>query len=246
MLGLSKSELKVFKNLTLNPQSVAELVRVLKMPRMTVYTNLLRLKKMKLAKEIKSEFGKRIFWAKNQDSVIEKSVEGVKETILGVSGKRTGNLLYYKGKKEVGDKLMELTLRKHGAIMYAIQHTYNWGRWVKVMGKDWVNKHNRAVVEGELVAFTIHSPTAPEVIKKDFEIIDAYKGRRGNSHVIPEQFLKKDLSLYIFDDAIFVVNLAKIEATLIVDSDMASFLVKMFTFMFEKAGDEEFFLKFGR
>lgn len=246
MIGLSKNELKVFKKLTLNPQTVAELVRVLHMPRMTVYTTLLRLKKMKLVKEIESESGKRMLWVKNQDSVIKKSVEEVKETILGVSGKNTGNLLYYKGKKEIGDKLMELTLRRHGATMYAIQHTYNFGRWVSVMGKDWVNRHNKAVVDAELVAFTIHSPTVSDVIKKDVEIIDAYKGRRGNSHVIPEQFLKKDLAFYIFDDTIFLVNLAKIEATLLVDEDIASFLVKMVSFMFEKSNEEEFFLKFGR
>ena len=52
MIGLNISEIKVFKKITLNPQSVADIVRKTKMPRMTVYTNLLRLEKMKLAQKV--------------------------------------------------------------------------------------------------------------------------------------------------------------------------------------------------
>ncbi len=249
MIGLDTRELKVFKKLTLNPQSVAEIVRKTKMPRMTVYTNLLRLKKKKLIKEIKSESGRRILWAKNQDSIIEEEISGMRETVLGNFsnyGKNVEGLSLFKSKKEVADKLMELTTRKDGATMYSIQNAHNWWRWVEIMGKDWVNKHNRAVVKHKLVVFTIHSPTAPERIKKDEGIIENYKGRRGNSHAIPEQFLKKDLSFYIFDDTIFLVNLEKVEAILFVNKDMSSFLIKMFAFMFEKAGEDEFFLKYNK
>lgn len=243
---MNANELKVMRKITHNPQSVAELVRKTKMPRMTVYTNLLRLEKKKLAKEVKSESGKRALWAKNQDSLIEEEFTHMREIVLGSSGKNVEGLSLYKGKREVAEKLMELTTRKDGATMYAIQNTHNWWRWVEVMGKDWVNKHNRAVVKHKLVAFTIHSPTAPERIRKDEDITQAYKGRRGNSHAIPEQFLKKDLSFYIFDDTIFLVNLEKVEATLLVNKDMASFLIRIFAFMFEKAEEEEFFLKYNR
>ncbi len=246
MIGLDARELKVFKKLTHNPQSVAELVRKTKMPRMTVYTNLLRLKKKRLVKEVKSESGKRILWAKNQESVIKDELSYMQELVLGNTEKSTGGISLYKGKKEVGDTLMELTTRKDGATMYSIQNAHNWWRWVQIMGKDWVNKHNRAVVKHKLVAFTIHSPTAPERITKDSDIIEHYKGRRGNSHAIPEQFLRKDLSFYIFDETIFLVNLDKVEATAFTNKDMSLFLIKMFAFMFEKADEEEFFLKHNR
>ncbi len=246
MIGLDKNELKVFKKLTLNPQSVAELVRKTKMPRMTAYANLLRLKKKNLAQETKSETGKRIMWEKNQTSAIQKEIERMEESILGSFGSKGGDLLRYKGKQQVGDILMKLTTRKDGATMYSIQNAHNWWRWVEVMGREWVNKHNRAVVKHKLIAFTIHSPTAPEKIKSDAGIIENYKGRRGNSHVIPEQFLKKDLSFYIFDDTILLVNLASVEATFFTHKEMASFLIKMFSFMFEKGDTEEFFLKYNK
>lgn len=246
MIGLNANELKVFKRLTYNPQSVAEIIRKTRMPRMTAYTNLLRLKKKKLAKSIVSESGRRALWVKNQDSVIEAELSETRKAILHDTGKQNSGTSFYKGRKEVGDKLMELTTRKDGATMYSIQNAHNWWRWVEVMGKPWVNKHNRAVVRHKLIAFTIHSPTAPERIKKDEEIIQAYKGRLGNSHAIPESFLKKDLSFYIFDDTIFLVNLEKVEAVAFANKDMASFLVKMFAFMFTKADEEEFFLKFNR
>lgn len=245
MIGLDTNELKVFRKLSLNPGSVADIVRKSKLPRMTVYTNLLRLKKKHLAKEVKSGTGKRLLWVKNQDSAIENELDTARETILGYSSSSKGASVF-KGPKEVGGKLMELTVRRKGATMYSIQNAHNWWRWIEVMGKEWVNKHNRAVVKNELVAFTIHSPTAPERIKKDETIIKNYKGRRGNSRAIPESFLRKDLSFYIFDDTIFLVNLEKVEATLLVDKDMSSFLIKMFAFMFEKAGEEEFFLKYNR
>lgn len=250
MIGLDKNELKVFKKLTLNPQSVAELVRKTKIPRMTVYTNLLRLKKKKLVKDVKSESGNRIVWEKNKDSVIEEQLREARSTILSGSKNRAVKdysfIKKYRGKKEVSEALMALTVCKDGATMYSIQNSRNWWRWVEIMGKDWVNEHNRQVVKHKLVCFTIHSPSAPEPIKKDEEIIKAYKGRRGNSHAIPEVFLKKDLSFYIFDDTIFLVNLYKVEATAFISTEMASFLIKMFSFMFEKADEEEFFLKYNR
>ncbi len=246
MIGLDNNELKVFKKLELNPQSVAELVRKTKMPRMTVYTNLLRLKKKNLVKECKSDSGKRNLWLRNQDVVIEKNLREVKEKILGKSGSVSGDILVFKGEKEVGDKLMELTTRRDGAVMYAIQNAHNWWRWVELMGKDWVNRHNRAVVKHRIIAFTIHSPTAPEKIKQDLDIINNYKGRHGNSHTIPEQFLKKDLSLYIFDNTLFLVNLEKVEATLLLDKDLSAFLVRLFVFMFEKAEEDDFFLRYNK
>lgn len=246
MIGLDTTELKVFKKLTHNPQSVAELVRNLKMPRMTVYTNLLRLQQKNIAKEMKSESGKRMLWVRSQDSVIEREVEGLEALVLGGKRKSAGGVSLYKGKKEVGDKLMELTTRKDGATMYALQHADNWWRWVEVMGKAWVNKHNKAVVDHKLIAFTIHSPVAPENIKQDASILENYKGRLGNSHTIPERFLKRNLSLYIFDDTLFLVNLETVEATLVINKDIASFLVKMFAFMFEKAGEDDFFLTYNK
>ena len=114
------------------------------------------------------------------------------------------------------------------------------------MGKEWVNKHNRAVVKHKLIAFTIHSIEAPTDIKKDKDITAAYKGRLGNSHAIPEEFLAKGLSLYIFEDTILLVDLENIRAILFTDHGMAAFLIKMFAFMFSKGEREEFFLNFNR
>src|SRR6202008_5163102 len=111
MIGLDTNEIKVFKKLTLNPQSVADLVRKTRMPRMTMYTNLLRLKKKRLAKEIKSETGKRNLWVRNQDSIIEEELSESKEKILGLASKTSKKISVFKGKDEVGDKLMELTVR---------------------------------------------------------------------------------------------------------------------------------------
>lgn len=246
MIGLDKNELKIFKKLSHNPQSVADLVRKLKLPRMTVYTNLLRLQKSGLAGAVKNESGKRLLWVKQQDSRIEGELSEVGKILLGHAPKEAERVFVLKGKKEIGDMLMELTTRKDGATMYAIQHAHNWWRWVEVMGRDWSNKHNRAVVKHKIVAFTIHSPHAPEKIKKDTGIIENYKGRHGNSHTIPESFLKKDIAFYIFDDTIFLVNLEKIEATLVRDKEMASFLIKLFAFMFEKADGDDFFIKYNR
>ncbi len=246
MIGLNTNEVKVFKKLSLNPQSVAMLVRTLKMPRMTVYTNLIRLKQKKLVKEVKSERGKRMLWVKNDDSVIESELSRVAETMLGGAISAGSGITTYRGKEEVSNTLMDLTVRKDGARMYSIQSSKNWATWIKHMGKDWVNKHNRAVVKHKLVALTIHSPDAPEGIKKDKDITEAYKGRLGNSHAIPEEFLPRGLSLYIFEDTILLVDLIKVEATSFTNHNMATFLIKMFTFMFEQSEREEFFQKFGR
>ena len=250
MIGLDKNEIKVFKKLNYNAQSVADIVRKTKMPRMTVYTNLLRLHKKKLVTGVNSESGKRVEWVRGKDSVIKEELEDVTELILGkttdLNGGDLSGIKLLCGKKEIADTLMYLTTRKDGAKMYSIQNSRNWLRWIEVMGKKWVNEHNRAVVRHKLVCFTVHSKYAPEKIKQDKEVLDAYKGRLGNSHAIPEAYLKKDLSFYIFEDTIFLVNFAKVEATLFTDADMASFLIKMFAFMFEKADEEEFFLKYNR
>ncbi len=247
MIGLKKNELKVFKKLSYNPESVALLVRKLKMPRMTVYTVLLRLQKQGLAKTSVSATSKRATWSRSEDSHILEEVEEVSKTLLGIEVKKLSEgFSLYSGKKEVADALMNLTIRKDGARMYSIQSSKNWAMWLKLMGKDWVNKHNKAVVEHKLLALTIHSPEAPEDIKKDKEVTDAYKGRLGNSHAIPEEFLPRGLSLYIFEDTILLVDLEKVEAISFTDHNMAAFLIKMFSFMFEQSEREEFFQKFNK
>ncbi len=247
MIGLNKNELKVFKKLSYNSESVAALVRKLKMPRMTVHTVLLRLKKEGLAKTVRSESGKRVVWCRSDDIRIEEQIGAAKKTLLGFEDKYISKgYVTYHSKKEVADALMNLTIRKDGARMYSIQSSKNWAMWLKLMGKDWVNKHNRAVVKHKLIALTIHSPEAPEDIKKDKEITDAYKGRLGNSHAIPEEFLPCGLSLYIFEDTILLVDLEKVEAVSFADHNMATFLIKMFSFMFEQSEREEFFQKFNR
>lgn len=246
MIGLDKRELKVFQKLTLNPQSVAGLVQKLKMPRMTVYTNLLRLKGKKLIKEVKSETGKRALWVRANDDVIGEELSGIAESILGRALDSGTGITSYTGKEAVANALMDLTVRKDGARMYSIQSSKNWAIWLKIMGKEWVNKHNKAVVKHKLLALTMHSLEAPEGIKKDKDITDAYKGRLGNSHAIPEEFLPKGLSLYIFEDTVLLVNLEKVNAISFTDHNMAAFLIKMFTFMFGKGEREEFFQKFNR
>ncbi|MFA5132309.1 MAG: helix-turn-helix domain-containing protein [Candidatus Paceibacterota bacterium] len=253
MIGLTKNELKVFNAVTRNPQTVALIVRTTKMPRMTTYTILLRLEKKGLVKHATSDSGNKVLWLRNQDSAIEKELLHTGKVLLGSS---VGNgaqelqsfsgIHFFSGKKEVSQALMDLTIRKDGIRMYSIQNSRNWPRWVDLMGKTWVNEHNKAVVKHKLVCFTIHSPDAPEGIKKDSDIIEAYKGRLGNSHAIPESFLKRDIAFYIFEDTIFLVNLEKGEAVSFTNADMASFLIKMFSFMFEKGNEEEFFLNYNR
>lgn len=251
MIGFSKNELKVFNKVTRNPQSVADIVHKAKMPRMTVYKILLRLKKIGILKSEKTEGRKRLMWSRNQDSAIEKELSSTRDFLFGVKQNKKKSVPFlgvnfYHGKKEVANALMELTKRRDGARMYSIQNSKNWKRWIDIMGKKWVNEHNSAVVRHKLVCFTLHSPEAPEDIKRDKEVIEAYRGRLGNSHAIPENYLKKDLSFYIFEEIIFLVNLEKVEAVEFTNADMASFLIKMFSFMFEKGEEEEFFLKFNR
>jgi hypothetical protein len=247
MIGLTKNELKIFKAVDMNPLFVAAVVRKVKMPRMTVYTVLLRLKKQGLVKSVRSESGKRLAWCRSEDSRIEQELGTTKKILLGSPHEvvSTGHLSY-SGKKEVADALMHLTTRKDGARMYSIQSSKNWQMWLNLMGKEWVNKHNRAVVKHKLVALTVHSPEAPDTIKKDKEITEAYKGRLGNSHAVPEEFLARGLSLYIFEDTILLVDLEKVEAASFTDHNMAKFLIKMFSFMFEQSEREEFFQKFNR
>ncbi len=247
MIGLNKNELKVFKKLSYNPESVATLVRKLKMPRMTVYTVLLRLKKQGLAKVTATATGRKVAWSRNEDSHILEEVSEVSKILLGADVKKSSTgFSHHSGKKEVADALMDLTTRKNGARMYSIQSSKNWAMWIKLMGKDWVNKHNKAVVKHKLLTLTIHSPQAPEDIRKDKEITDAYKGRLGNSHAVQEEFLPRGLSLYIFEDTILLVDLEKVQAISFTDHNMATFLIKMFTFMFEQSEREEFFQRFNR
>lgn len=246
MIGLSKSEVKVFKKLNLNEQSVADIVRATKMPRMTVYTNLLRLEKMKLAQEVKSDSGKRILWVKRADSFLEKEISLLALSLIGKEGGNKRGVIEYSGKQEVGDALMNLTTRKDSVRMYSVQSSKNWQIWLKLMGKEWVNKHNKAVVKHKLIALTIHSEEAPADIKKDKDITDAYKGRLGNSHAIPEEYLPRGLSLYIFEETFLLVDLENVRAISFTDQSMATFLVKMFAFMFSKSEREEFFQKFNQ
>ena len=248
MINLSSTERKVFKALSQVPAAVAHISRKAHVPRMTAYTVLLRLQKSKLVTTVNSVTGKKKLWVKVDDSVLLRSFDAFKKNYIPsvVQSSHKEELKIYQGKEEIGDALMGLTKRKDGARMFSIQSSQNFPLWIKVMGKEWVNKHNRAVVEHKLITLTIHSKHVPELITREKDVVDSYKGRLGNSHSIDEEFLIKGLSFYIFDDVIFLVNLNTVEASLIERKDLSLFLKSMFLCIFSKSEQELFFKQFGR
>ncbi len=252
MIGLRTFELKVFKALD-RPMSVAQLTLKLKAPRMTVYSNLLRLQEAGLVRHVSTPSGKRVLFERAEELQILKEVEEIKKVLISTRRSRKSKRPYsfsgfrtYSGKEEISQAIMELTKRTEGGRLYSIQTSDNWNNWIKLIGKDKVNEHNSLVVKHKLLSFSLHSPKAPENIEKDETIIKAYKGRLGHSRSIPEAFLKRNLSFYVFEEIIFFVNLEKAEAFSFRHHDFSSFLVKMFMFMFEHSDEEEFFLKFNK
>ena len=245
MIGLTHSEQKVFRCLTGTSKSVAEIVREVRLPRMTVYTCLLRLQNKKLATTTIVDGKKRVRWTRASLSSVSKVVNSLRKNLLDTSNtaNQMSDAVLLHGKKEVSSVLVRLTKQNRGGRMYSLQHSKNWSTWMKIFGKKLTNYHNRLVVDEKLVCFTIHSPTFPQDVVEDQETLKAYKGRLGNSHVIPEAYLKKDMALYIFGDEILFVNLATVEASLYVNKELADFLEKMTMYIFEHGGEDEFFRK---
>jgi hypothetical protein len=234
MKELSKNENRVYERLDKEYESVASITRACRMPRMTVYTVLLRLEHYELARKIKLSDKKTYIWAKIEQST-PTSTNHIKAAIKSYTGVKAIKTLYM-------DLVTEIPERR----MYTFQSSKNFDLWVKKFGNSWVNKSNKAVVDMSLLVFSLYTDNVSRDITDDVEIIKSYKGRRGGSHAIPENYFRYGIATYIFDSRILTIDLQNETAHMVDNELLSSSLISLFKFAFDNTEQDKLFRLHGR
>lgn len=131
MIKFTENELKVLECLDFKPLSVAELVRATRMPRMTVYTTLLRLRDVGAARNVLKNNSKRQLWAKSDASKLRSEIERHTKKLFGIDFINTqNNDIQIKGKVEIANILMDLTKLNYSKRLYTMQNSANFPLWV--------------------------------------------------------------------------------------------------------------------
>lgn len=115
-----------------------------------------------------------------------------------------------------------------------------------MFGRPWVNKHNKLLVDNEVIVFSIYSKNLPKSITEDRDIIKNYKGRKGNSMALDDKYFLPGVALYIFEDQILFIDLNKLEAVVVANHNFIKFFIKIFEYMFEGGDRDKLYFEYGR
>ena len=177
MIKFTGNEMRVLKCLDFKPISVAALVRATMMPRMTVYTTLLRLLGVGAVRIVILNNSKRKLWAKSDASKLRSEIETHTRKLFGIDlniKNANKNIFNINGRDQIAEYLINVTGLNYGKRLYTMQNSSNFPLWVDIFGKRWTNKHNKLLVDNNVIVFSIYSKNIPRSILDDKDIIENY------------------------------------------------------------------------
>ncbi len=249
MIKFTGNEMRVLKCLDFKPISVAALVRATMMPRMTVYTTLLRLLGVGAVRIVILNNSKRKLWAKSDASKLRSEIETHTRKLFGIDlniKNANKNIFNINGRDQIAEYLINVTGLNYGKRLYTMQNSSNFPLWVDIFGKRWTNKHNKLLVDNNVIVFSIYSKNIPRSILDDKDIIENYKGRKGNSMAIDDKYFLPGVALYIFENQILFIDLNKLEAIVISNHNFIKFFIKIFELIFEGGDRDKLYFEYGR
>jgi len=241
-LGLNRREEKLFFSLTETSQGVANLTRKTRLPRMTVYKILLRLRRRALVQSVC--VGKRLAWRRSSDRELFGLYQSLMDTIavhehgggkVSVVGTKGGEFVLHRGIKNLRtlyEKFVDSTL---GNRFFAIQPNRSLANYNKIGGET-LHKLNAQLKKSGTIAEAIGQTNIinhyQELLRGQKEnareFFEPLADRPYNVHLVPPEFLAQDAELYIFGNTALITNWTEEVAIEIKNPEVISFLKNFF------------------
>ncbi len=240
LLQLSRKEVSILENLDENGNyTVADISRISRLPRMTLYPLLQILRKRGLL-DYKRQ-GKRRYWFSTSPEALGQTLTKLGYDIsqnkkLSVSVEDHTGFTLINGKEELFNVWRELAEDNPGERIRAIQPTksllsalqnYKPGEFVPINNAI---KENKIVVESLIREDTFPSYIAthknnPKVQK---EILESFIGRSADAVFTSNKYLNNDSDLMITKDSALLINWQNQVGVKIENKDMVMFLYELF------------------
>lgn len=203
---LTKLEEKVFMVLDDNPSSVTCIADSAKVPRTSAFKALQKLEQIGLSESKKVRLKNQHTYTRVSDIKILEVLEGVKKKIIrgkgNVSSVKIDNetmISVYSGKEAVVERLVTMMSQEHGGRIYTLQASGTTKEWIATLGEEDVLTIHKLFKERGLIVVGIQGEAYVHHVRQYAKtVVESFKNRLDDLHVIPDEFLEKKTALYIY------------------------------------------------
>ncbi|MDQ5976133.1 MAG: hypothetical protein QG664_46 [Patescibacteria group bacterium] len=207
LLNLRKSEEGVLLILKQMPLSVADITRLARLPRMTVFQTLKSLKKRNLAKTVL--VGKRYHWMRIETSQTGSLLQMTFDALIS-SGELSERKLFietYEGAEKLFVTLRNLFEVHPGERLVGFQSTHSAKECMEALGMERVIALNTIIREKGIIVEAVLGKNFVEFGKQyGSEWEESYVGRAAAITIVPEEYLKLEVDVFVFRRSLLVIH----------------------------------------
>lgn len=233
LLGLLLSERKILNTFAVSKKySLAEIVRLAKVPRTTALHALHKLESRGLVS--KEAFGKRVVWKKIESEKISKEIDLL--VGLSSSNRLTSGFISLSGIESIKGKMWELFEGlPRGASLSGIQTAESALLEIKKIGIEEIARFNKYISDKEIVVTAI---LEEEYLHKNFKKygkswIEGFGSRVSSTVFVPKQYFTFSSEMNIFVNKMLVIDWVEEKAIFIENKEVVTLLKSLFRFMYD-------------
>lgn len=236
---LTTLEEKVFLALSDELNSVTSIAISAKVPRTSAFKALQKLEALGLTKSKKVRLKNQHAYTRVSDGellekleLIKKKVLRRKEKIASIKIDHDSLVSVYTGKEVVVERLRIMMSQDRGGRIYTLQASGTTKEWINAIGEEAVLGIHTLFKEKELIVVGIQGEAYSHHIKKyTKKVVDSFKERLDDLHIIPDEFLEQKTALYIYKSVILFVDIEKYQVLEVHSHTLSKVLKKMLLFM---------------
>lgn len=236
---LTTLEEKVFLALSDEQNSVTCIASFAKVPRTSAFKALQKLEVLGLVKSKKIRLKNQHTYTRVSDGellekfeLIKKKILKSKEKVASLKIDDSSSVSVYVGKEIVIERLRAMMSQDRGGRIYTLQASGTTKEWIHAIGEEAVLDIHTLFKEKELIVVGIQGEAYSHHIKKYAKkVVESFKERLDDLHIIPDEFLEQKTALYIYKSTILFINIEEYQALEVHSSSLSKVLKKMLLFM---------------
>ncbi len=235
ILALTLPEEKILAAISVQARHVADIASLTKLPRTSLLYILTKLRKRGLVKLLRR--GKRAFYKSNFHSTLKQlaDIHSSPQSSLPDYAHAQDGVIVHEGVTAIMNIFERLADQPHNSRIYGIQPD-NSIKWAlrKPHMDDWTRINTIIKEKSFIIEGIVHEKSVETILKEvgtknALEIFNSFFGRLQDYAKIPDEFANVEAEFWSFGGSAFIVNWNTEVAIEIVDKDMVTLLLAMFS-----------------